>query len=55
MCGSTTASVSPAATAASKALPPASSAAMPLAVASQCVETTMPVVPINSGRAVNRV
>ena len=52
-CGSATCRVNPAATAASKALPPASSRAIPTAEASQCVEDTMPTVPCNSGRVVN--
>src|SRR5271170_7021343 len=52
-CGSVTWSTSPAATAASKALPPRSSTAMPAAEASQCVEATMPNVPASSGRVVN--
>src|SRR5947209_1798781 len=52
-CGSTTWSVNPAATAASKALPPCSSTAIPAADASQCVEATMPKVPLSSGRVVN--
>src|SRR3979409_919166 len=41
------------ATAASKALPPFSSAAMPTAVAIQCVDATTPNVPSISGRVVN--
>src|ERR1700678_1796051 len=52
-CGSVTWSTSPAATAASNALPPRSSTAMPAAEASQCVEATMPNVPASSGRVVN--
>src|SRR5215471_17308068 len=52
-CGSTTCSVNPAAAAASKALPPRSSTAMPAALASQCVDATMPKVPLSSGRVVN--
>jgi hypothetical protein len=52
-CGSTTCRTNPAATAASKALPPSSSTAIPAAVASQCVEATMPKVPASSGRVVN--
>ena len=52
-CGSTTCSVNPAATAASNALPPCSSTAIPAADASQCVEATMPKVPRSSGRVVN--
>src|SRR5438477_13072240 len=51
-CGSTICSVNPAAIAASKALPPRSSAAMPTAEASQCVELTAPNVPSSSGRVV---
>src|SRR5215831_8668938 len=54
-CGSTTWSVNPAATAASKALPPSSSTAIPAADASQCVEATMPKVPRSSGRVVNAI
>ena len=52
-CGSTTCSVNAVATAASKALPPFSSIAMPTAVAIQCVEATTPKVPSISGRVVN--
>ena len=52
-CGSTTLSVKPAATAASNALPPASSIRIPTDDASQCVEATMPKVPTSSGRVVN--
>src|SRR5205807_8366855 len=52
-CGSTTWSTSPAATAASNALPPCSSTAIPAADASQCVEATMPNVPASSGLVVN--
>ena len=48
-CGSTTCRVNPAATAASKALPPRSSTDIPAAEASQCVEATMPKVPRSSG------
>src|SRR5918994_1262311 len=55
MCGSTTCSVSPVATAASNALPPPSSTRIPTADASQCVEATMPKVPTSSGRAVKGV
>ena len=44
-CGSTTWSTKPAAAAASKALPPASSSFIPAAEASQCVEATIPKVP----------
>src|SRR5215475_4089630 len=52
-CGSTTCSVNAVATAASKALPPLSSVAMPTAVAIQWVEATAPKVPSISGRVVN--
>ncbi len=52
-CGSTTCSVKAVATAASKALPPCSSIAMPTAVAIQWVEVTTPKVPSISGRVVN--
>src|SRR3984885_13599870 len=52
-CGSTTCSVNAAATAASKALPPFSSIAMPTAVAIQWVVVTTPNVPSISGRVVN--
>src|SRR5215831_661964 len=52
-CGSTTCRVNPAATAASKALPPRSSTAIPDALASQCVDATMPKLPCSSGRVVN--
>ena len=52
-CGSTTCKVNAVATAASKALPPFSSVAMPTAVAIQCVEATTPKVPSISGRVVN--
>ena len=55
MCGSTTCSASPAATAASNALPPRSSTAIPAADASQCVEATMPKVPESSGRVVKAI
>ena len=48
-CGSTTWRTKPAAAAASKALPPRSSTAMPAAEASQWVEDTMPKVPLSSG------
>src|SRR5712672_917612 len=51
-CGSTTCSVKAVAQAASKALPPFSSAAMPTAVAIQWVEVTTPKVPSISGRVV---
>ena len=53
MCGSTTCSANPAATAASNAFPPRSSTAIPAALASQCVEATIPKVPDSSGRVVN--
>src|SRR6266702_4717509 len=52
-CGSTTCSVKAVATAASKALPPFSSVAIPTAVAIQCVEVTTPNVPSISGLVVN--
>src|SRR5215217_7374350 len=52
-CGSTTCNVKAVATAASNALPPFSSVAMPTAVAIQCVEVTTPKVPSISGRVVN--
>src|SRR5215475_8318193 len=51
--GSTTCSVKAVATAASKALPPFSSVAMPTAVAIQWVDVTTPKVPSISGRVVN--
>src|SRR5271168_4062827 len=51
-CGSITCSVKAEATAASKALPPFSSVAMPTAVAIQCVVVTTPNVPSISGRVV---
>src|SRR5215813_11341938 len=51
-CGSTTCSVKAVATAASKALPPFSSVAMPTAVAIQWVDATTPNVPSISGRVV---
>src|SRR5665647_3648611 len=51
-CGSTTCRVNAVATAASKALPPFSRAAMPTAVAIQCVDVTTPKVPSISGRVV---
>src|SRR5215831_9993650 len=51
-CGSTTCNVKAVATAASKALPPFSSVAMPTAVAIQCVVVTTPKVPSISGRVV---
>ena len=52
-CGSTTCSAKPVATPASKALPPFSRMAMPVALASQWVEVTTPKVPRISGRVVN--
>ena len=52
-CGSATCRVKAAATAASKALPPRSSTAMPTWLASQCVLATTPNVPAISGRVVN--
>ncbi len=52
MCGSTTCSMKPAATAASKALPPFSRTAMPTWEASQWVEATTPKVPVITGRVV---
>src|SRR5947208_9423737 len=52
-CGSTTCNVKAVATAASKALPPFSKVAMPIAVAIQWVEATTPNVPSISGRVVN--
>src|SRR5881409_4106622 len=52
-CGSTTCKVNAVATAASKALPPFSSVAIPTAVAIQWVEVTTPNVPSISGRVVN--
>ena len=55
MCGSTTCSAKPAATAASKAFPPRSSTAIPAADASQWVEATMPNVPLSSGRVVKAI
>src|ERR1019366_5898620 len=51
--GSTTCSTNPAATAASNALPPRSSTAMPAELASQWVEATQPKLPRISGRVVN--
>src|SRR5215468_5395392 len=51
-CGSTTWSVNAVAQAASKALPPLSSVAMPTAVAIQWVDVTTPNVPSISGRVV---
>src|SRR5512146_2128170 len=51
-CGSTTCRVKAVATAASKALPPLSSVAIPTAVAIQCVVVTTPKVPSISGRVV---
>jgi hypothetical protein len=53
MCGSHTCNVKAAAAAASNALPPRSSSAIPAADASQWVEATMPWVPASSGRVVN--
>src|SRR3954453_11406062 len=52
-CGSTTWSAKPAEAAASNALPPRSSTAIPAAEASQCVDATIPNVPRSSGRVVN--
>ncbi len=52
-CGSTTCSTKPAATAASKALPPPSSTAIAHCEASQWVDETMPKVPCRVGRVVN--
>src|SRR5215475_913315 len=52
MCGSTTPRTRPAATAASKALPPFSRTAIPAAEASQWVDATMPNVPASCGRVV---
>ena len=46
---------SPAATAASNAFPPRSSTAIPAADASQCVEATIPKVPLSSGRVVKAI
>ena len=54
-CGSTTCRTNPAAAAASNALPPRSSTAIPLCDASQCVELTTPNVPFSSGRVVNSI
>src|SRR3954465_14995241 len=51
-CGSTTCSARPLATAASNAPPPATTPRRPAAVGSQCVEATMPKVPLSSGRVV---
>ena len=48
-CGSTTCSTNAVATAASKALPPFSSVAMPTAVAIQCVVVTTPKVTFDLG------
>ena len=53
-CGSTTWSTKPVATAASNALPPRSSTAIPVCDASQCVDATIPKVPRSSGRVVKR-
>ncbi len=52
-CGSTTWRTNAAATDASKALPPRSSTAWAVAVASQWVEADMPNVPESVGRVVN--
>src|ERR1700687_921685 len=52
-CGSTTCNVNAVATAASKALPPFSRVAIPMAVAIQWVDVTTPNVPSISGRVVN--
>ena len=52
-CGSATCRMNAAATAASKALPPRSSTAMPAWLAIQCVVATTPNVPAISGRVVN--
>src|SRR3954465_12061275 len=54
-CGSTTCSVNAVATPASKALPPFSRVAIPIAVAIQWVEVTTPKVPSISGRVVNEL
>src|SRR6266700_7865958 len=54
-CGSTICKVNAAATAASKALPPRSSIAMPMAVAIQWVDATTPKMPSISGRVVKGV
>ena len=51
-CGSTTCRTNPVATAASNALPPRSSTAIPVCEASQCVDATIPKVPRSSGRVV---
>ena len=48
-CGSTTCSTNPVAHAASNALPPRSSTAIPVCDASQCVDATIPNVPRSSG------
>ena len=50
--GSTTAAANPAATAASKALPPASSMRMPAIETSGCPDATIPCVPETTGRVV---
>jgi len=50
MNGSTTFNVEPTATAASTALPPASSVSMPAIEASGCAEATAPRVPMTVGR-----
>src|SRR5258708_36589586 len=52
MCGSTTCSMNPAATAASNALPPFSRIDMPTCEASQWVDETTPKVPVMTGRVV---
>src|SRR5215469_18165627 len=52
-CGSATCKVKAAAAAASNALPPRSSTAMPTWLAIQCVLATTPNVPAISGRVVN--
>ena len=52
-CGSATCKVNAVAQAASNALPPRSSTAMPTWLASQCVLATTPKVPAISGRVVN--
>ena len=52
-CGSATCKVKAVAQAASNALPPRSSTAMPTWLASQCVLATTPKVPAISGRVVN--
>src|SRR3546814_14798697 len=52
-CGPTTCSTNPAATAASKALPPFSSTAIPVWLASHGVEAQTPELPMDAGRVVN--